>query len=329
MKLILSAVVLSLFSAAPAAPDWYKGNTHTHTDRSDGDSPPEEVVEWYRSHGYHFVVITDHNRTASVEALNRKYGAANRFLVIVGNEITCRSEGKPVHLTALNVLGKLFPWSMRTRGETLAENIGRICAAGATPVICHPNDGWALDVDTLAKVERCGLLEVWNRHPEVNNAGGGGLPGTEAMWDSLLTRGKRYYGVACDDLHHLGDTSPGAAGPGRGWVSVRCGKLTPEEIAKAMERGDFYASTGVELRDIRYDGKVLRLSVRKGGPVRYTVEFIGENGRVMEKRNNPECEYRFTGEERYIRARVTDSNGLQAWTQPIFPWSGRPQPYSP
>jgi hypothetical protein len=39
---------------------WYKGNTHTHTVNSDGDSTPDEVVRWYREHGYHFVVLTDH-----------------------------------------------------------------------------------------------------------------------------------------------------------------------------------------------------------------------------------------------------------------------------
>ena len=30
---------------------WYKGNTHTHTLNSDGDSTPDEVVRWYREHG--------------------------------------------------------------------------------------------------------------------------------------------------------------------------------------------------------------------------------------------------------------------------------------
>ena len=31
---------------------WYKGNTHTHTVESDGDSPPEYVARWYKEHGY-------------------------------------------------------------------------------------------------------------------------------------------------------------------------------------------------------------------------------------------------------------------------------------
>lgn len=41
---------------------WWKGNTHTHTWWSDGDSPPENVAAWYREHGYQFLVLSDHNR---------------------------------------------------------------------------------------------------------------------------------------------------------------------------------------------------------------------------------------------------------------------------
>lgn len=41
---------------------WYKGCTHFHTHWSDGDSPPEVTVAWYRDSGYHFISITDHNR---------------------------------------------------------------------------------------------------------------------------------------------------------------------------------------------------------------------------------------------------------------------------
>lgn len=40
---------------------WFKGNTHTHTTMSDGDSSPEEVARWYKSHGYQFLVLSDHN----------------------------------------------------------------------------------------------------------------------------------------------------------------------------------------------------------------------------------------------------------------------------
>ncbi|NDH95036.1 MAG: hypothetical protein EBZ13_11020, partial [Planctomycetia bacterium] len=46
---------------ADAAPRWWKGNLHTHTLWSDGDDFPEMVAEWYRTRGYHFLALSDHN----------------------------------------------------------------------------------------------------------------------------------------------------------------------------------------------------------------------------------------------------------------------------
>jgi len=40
---------------------WYKGNLHTHTFWSDGLAFPEEAVAWYKSHGYNFLGLSDHN----------------------------------------------------------------------------------------------------------------------------------------------------------------------------------------------------------------------------------------------------------------------------
>ena len=40
---------------------WWKGNLHTHTDLSDGDSPPDLVARWYDDAGYDFLAISDHN----------------------------------------------------------------------------------------------------------------------------------------------------------------------------------------------------------------------------------------------------------------------------
>ncbi len=62
-------------AAAQQPVRWYKGNTHTHTINSDGDSPPDEVARWYREHGYQFLVLTDHNFLTSVDGLNALMGA--------------------------------------------------------------------------------------------------------------------------------------------------------------------------------------------------------------------------------------------------------------
>jgi hypothetical protein len=54
----------SLYAAAvPPDPPlrWWRGNLHTHTFWAGGNDFPEMVAEWYRNHGYHFLVLSEHN----------------------------------------------------------------------------------------------------------------------------------------------------------------------------------------------------------------------------------------------------------------------------
>ncbi|WP_422082978.1 PHP domain-containing protein [Ulvibacterium sp.] len=46
---------------------WYKGNLHTHSYWSDGDEFPEVILDWYKSMGYQFVALSDHNILAEGE----------------------------------------------------------------------------------------------------------------------------------------------------------------------------------------------------------------------------------------------------------------------
>ena len=41
--------------------NWYKGNLHSHTIHSDGHLTPEEAVNIYRKHGYHFLCFSEHD----------------------------------------------------------------------------------------------------------------------------------------------------------------------------------------------------------------------------------------------------------------------------
>lgn len=40
---------------------WFKGNLHMHSQWSDGDPLPEWAIDWYKSRGYDFVCLSDHN----------------------------------------------------------------------------------------------------------------------------------------------------------------------------------------------------------------------------------------------------------------------------
>jgi len=46
---------------------WLKGNTHAHTLWSDGNAPPEEVVQFYDDRSYDFLCLTEHNILADHE----------------------------------------------------------------------------------------------------------------------------------------------------------------------------------------------------------------------------------------------------------------------
>jgi hypothetical protein len=287
---------------------------------------PDALVTWYRDNRYHFLVITDHNFVTPVEGLNAVHAADQRFLVIRGEEVTDRSTEKagektvekPVHLNVLGGTGTVPPQGGDSPAAVLQRDIDAMQKAGGVIQINHPNFGWAMTAADLEGARGAHLIEVYNGHPQVNNIGGGGSPSAEALWDAMLTNGQQVFAAATDDTHNV--KQPGvrdAGAPGRGWVVVRARQLTADAILDAMRRGDFYASTGVELSDIQAGAASLTVTVKAQSFARYTVQFIGSGGRVLKVATSSPARYDFTGNEGYVRAKVVDSMGYAAWTQAV------------
>jgi hypothetical protein len=296
---------------------WWKGNTHTHTLESDGDSPPMTVATWYKNHGYNFLVLSDHNVRVDPARLSSLVDSS--FILIPGEELTTSFERKPVHVNGLNVPGVIQPQTDSTLLGTVQKNVDAVRDVSGVPHINHPNFGWAIPADVLAKVRNDKLIEIHNGHPLVHNHGGGGSPGMEEVWDALLSGGKRIYGIAVDDAHHFtGEFAANRANPGRGWVSVRASSLDARTLLGAMENGLFYASNGVELDSISVSPRTLTVVVRQRGNFKYTIDFIGKSGKLLQRSGANRATYRLKGDEMYVRARVTDSMGDHAWVQPVF-----------
>jgi len=298
---------------------WFKGNLHTHTLNSDGDSTPDDVVRWYRERNYQFLVLTDHNYLTSVDGLNALHGADDKFLVVKGEEVTSRFGDKPLHVNGLEVERFVSPPAGgRSVVDVLQQMVDGIRAARGVPSINHPNFGWAITPDELGQVERTRLFEVFNGHPTVNNLGGGGVPGLEETWDRILSSGKLLYGIAVDDAHYFKrPEDPMAPRPGKGWVYVRAPRLDARALVEALERGDFYSSTGVEMQSIESSGSALSLVVKAETASKYRIQFIGRQGRVLSEVAAPSASYAFKGDEGYVRAKVLESNGKFAWIQPV------------
>jgi hypothetical protein len=310
----------ALEAATQPSVRWYKGNTHTHTLNSDGDSSPDDVARWYKEQGYQFLVLSDHNFLTSVDGLNALIGADEKFLLIPGEEVTSRFETKAIHVNGLGVTRTVAPTTTATSVvETIQGNVDAIRAANGVPHINHPSFTWAFTADELARVRNNKLFELFNGHPQVNNEGGGGVPSLEAAWDTILSRGTLLYGIAVDDAHTFKRPwDAGAARPGQGWIVVRAAKLGAREILDAVERGDFYSSTGVELSDLQVTPRSVSITVREKTWAKYRIVFYGKGSRVLKEVAASTARYDVTGSEGYVRAKIIESSGKTAWTQPVI-----------
>jgi hypothetical protein len=287
---------------------------------SDGDSEPEVVSDWYKRNGYQFLILSDHN--VFTDPVRLQHIADSSFLLIPGEEITSSFEKKPVHVNGLNIPYLLEPQRDTTLLGTIQKNVDEVRRVDGAPHINHPNFGWAIDQHTLLQVRNNKLLEIFNGHPLVHNLGGGGksgMPGMEEVWDYLLSSGMRIYGIAVDDAHHFkGEFRSDRANPGRGWISVRASSLKPGEIIENLEKGWFYASTGVELKDVIVEPERIQVLILKRSNFAYRTEFIGAGGKILGTSEDTTAVYELRCGETYVRAKVRDSGGAFAWVQPVF-----------
>ena len=303
---------------AARAKRWFKGNLHTHTINSDGDSTPNDVAAWYKEHRYNFLILSDHNYLTDIAGLNAVHAAKDQFLLIPGEEVTDGFQGKPIHVNAYNLRALVDPQHGTGLVETIQRNVDAIRGARALPSLNHPNFHWAVTSKDLAAVNNLRLFEVYNGHPTTNNRGGGEFESLDQMWDAVLTAGRRIYGIAVDDAHSFKVFGRQYSNPGRGWVVVRAAELSAEAISAAIDAGDFYASSGVELEDIEVTKKAMTVRIKQHPEIRYLTRFIGAGGELLATARSETAVYEFKGAEKYVRARVEASNGDDAWVQPVI-----------
>lgn len=433
---LATALSLTFGAQAPTEARWWKGNLHTHSLWSDGDDYPEMIAEWYKTQGYHFLALSDHNITLDGQrwlelkppttvAGELVYGGAGpvlekylarfgpdwverreregkaevrlkplgefrplfeepgKFLLIPAEEVTSSwkkektatepEQSGPVHLNVINLREMIAPVQGADALFVMQRNIDLVLAQREKtgqpmfPHLNHPNWVWGVTAEELMQVKGENFFEVYNGHSGVRNAGDAVHLGSEKMWDVILAhrltelRLPPMFGVATDDSHHYHAMRLGKNNSGRGWVMVRAKFLTPESIVHAMEAGDFYASTGVTLADVRRDGKTLAVEIAAEPGITYRTQFIGtrrnfdrhselippdnevaakarphrrysdEVGALFAEVAGTSAAYTLKGDEIYVRAKVisskpkanpgTDGEAERAWTQPLIPGS--------
>ena len=235
-----------------------------------------------------------------------RFNVPGRFLVMPGCEVTVATHDasgvrRDIHMNyvGLDALvpraekAYLIEWAMGTTiSKTIRETkdeFGALAAAKGNPPslfwVNHPH--WQYyDVLPQDIIDNPGI-----RFFEVCNGGGewpapDSLPhdglSNDRLWDVVnATRCQRgeplLYGLATEDTHYYpGSGTSHSLVFGDGWIGVRADALTPAALFSAMERGDFYAASGIDFEAVRFDVETGALSVAvpaKPG-VAYTVNFI-------------------------------------------------------
>ncbi|MDG2029570.1 MAG: hypothetical protein P8J45_01055 [Phycisphaerales bacterium] len=321
-----------------------------------GRLTPSKVAEVETDFGTEWVKTRESEgatemRLRTLDELKAHFDKPDAFLLIPGEEVTDKYRLAQVHINAINLESSIDPQHGDSVQETIQNNLDAIQAHGKATGravlghLNHPNFQKSLGATNLANMKGEHFFEVYNGHRSVQNEQIGDRPSTETLWDRALTMrlrdgagdGELLYGLATDDAHdHY--AADAVSVPGRGWLMVRAENLDADSIVSAMKRGDFYASSGVELEAITFDGKTLEIRIKEEPGVDYVTEFLGTSegkgdvgtpGQMLFITNMNPATYTLDGDELYVRARIrstrlhprpyAEGDYETAWVQPVKP----------
>jgi len=292
--------------------NWYKGNLHCHsTNGRDGELSPQEVSQHYKKMGYDFLGISDHNIYTPIEEYNNNLlgipcceytGDLYAHVLSIGSETTVKPSAAP---------------KIKVE-ESLNEGVEKTNEVGGIPVLCHPLWKWTWDVNTVKDIKYWKHFEICNAGPDANSFPLPGFSPGDDIWDELLSAGRRIFGIASDDAHHYTQYSPKNLVAGKGWIMVYSPELTTNAILESFDSGGFYATTGVILEKYTITENKIDVDLEIQEEEKCLFEFIGERGTLLKREIATKSDYRFSGNEKYVRLRISSTSGSFAWTQPIF-----------
>ena len=275
---------------------WLRGNLHTHTSpaSSCGAISVPECVGLYVERGYDFLSISDHC------AYTRH--ADDRVTLIPGIEWNNAAGGYHTGVYSLDASDLDTAIAAPDQDILLHD----LADTGALVVLNHPN--WQLRPhyrreELEAKRDYDGI-EVYNAVIERLV----GCAIATDKWDYLLARGKKVLGFASDDSHCANDIGFAA-------TYVRCKTRAPADIMAAIKSGNFYASSGAVIDDIRFEGGVIEIET----PDAQQIEARSDGGICIHCVKD-RCMRFDTRDLRrnYVRFTVYASASAMAWTQPFF-----------
>lgn len=272
-----------------------KAGFHCHTVNSDGGLTPEQTVERYRARGFQCVGITDHYIVTKV--------ADDSVLTPASTE-----NGGDPDLIAVGVSSAV------DRDLPLAERARLLAGQGGFTIAAHPTYCAVLP-DTYLACNDLMAMEIYNAYCDSAYANGYAVE----LWDMVLGRGKRIWGIAGDDAH-LNPRKRYYSDAGYGWNEIWVADPTGNDVVEALKRGEFFATQGPMFEEIIVGQDTIRLSCSPVAQVRWRT--FGKVGFVEYSEGGSEITSAVLPDgfraNTFVRIELVDRDGKRAWSNPFF-----------
>ena len=335
----------------PNEGQFFKANLHCHTNYSDAHLTPEEVKQAYKEKGYSIVAYTDHD----VLFNHYKNLLDENFLPLVGYELSVDGPGSPYQyqkMLHMNVYAKdpstvtqpffnnnCVPWLKGLGNELSPEHVealnksaivdegeGQLFPAKVNAIIDaankngffvtlnHPN--WSLlTCSDCIKYEGLWAVEIYNHGCFAIS----GLPDDDRVYDEFLRSGKKIFVTATDDNHNSMSFDDPTCDSFGGWTMIKAESLDYASIIDAMEKGNFYASQGPEIKELYFEDGKIHIECSEAREI-----CLNSLTRACIRVGSNNCDLTSADFEisdslhGYVRFKVIDKHGKAAWTNPYY-----------
>lgn len=314
--------------------NFYKANMHCHSTNSDGTMTVEEIKEYYKAKGYSVIAFSD-----AEHLIDNSYLNDEDFLAITACEICIKDinnlsptskqchfnlfakDPKNVDTPCYNPLydhyvnDNIKDLIVHTDGNYVRnyspDGVNEIIKIATEKgfLISYNHPRWSLEnsSDYLA-YKGLWAIEVYNHACHL-----GGLYDYDInVYDDFLRSGEKIACVYGDDNHNITN----ACG---GYIMINAENLNYSTIIDALEKHNFYASTGPVIKSLYIEDDMAYITFEKG---EYAV--ISTQGRRVQKQfaQNPDgentVEFEIHPDDGYIRFDVVDTYGKRANTCAYF-----------
>lgn len=327
----------------------YKANLHSHSTVSDGKLPVAEVVKAYKEKGYSILAMTDHEILRDHSVFSDK-----DFVMITAYEMTIREGTKTTNtnkVTHLNLYarnphnvrqvqfdkslslryahyGDEVPFDIETlematpsdeRTHTTAYANKLIREAGENGfIVCYNHPTWSNEEkEDFVDLEGCVAMEIVNYGSLV-----------EGLWeynvheyDAMLKAGKKVACFASDDNHNAHPFDHPCCDSFGGWTVLVMPELTYDNVIKAMEQGDCYASTGPSIEEIYYDTEDGLVHIKTSPVARIILNSQGRRRSIaVSPDGSPitEAALPIVDDAGFVRVTLDDGKGKYAFSRGYF-----------